>query len=51
MSPLKKGAEVTVTAVKLLEIAYFRAKSPPTLDVTSAPTVTVTFFGIANHSS
>ena len=44
LSSLKKGAEVTVTAVKLLKIAHFRAKSPLNLDVTSAPAVTVTFF-------
>ena len=41
--------EVTVTAVKLLEIAYFRARLPPNVDVTSAPAVTVTFFQIINH--
>jgi len=41
---LKKGAEVTVSAVKLLETAHFMAEVAPNLDVTSDPAVTVTFF-------
>ncbi len=44
MIPLKKDVEVTVTAVKLLEIAHYGAKLAPSLDVTSSPAVTVTFF-------
>ena len=44
LTPLKKVSEVTVTAGKLLEIAHFRAKLAPNLDVASAPAVTVTFF-------